>query len=95
MHIAIGGMPAYREGDQPVRSAASAGAGGGGRRERSPCGEPPAAEALVPTRPTSGARLVTAASPAERWALGVELMAHRPDVLHSPDFIPPAFGAPP
>jgi glycosyltransferase involved in cell wall biosynthesis len=29
----------------------------------------------------------------ERWALGVELMAHRLDLYHSPDFIPPAFGA--
>ncbi|MCA9973580.1 MAG: glycosyltransferase family 4 protein [Anaerolineales bacterium] len=29
----------------------------------------------------------------EKWALGVELLPHRLDVLHSPDFIPPAFGA--
>jgi len=29
----------------------------------------------------------------ERWALGVELLPHRLDLLHSPDFIPPAFGA--
>jgi glycosyltransferase involved in cell wall biosynthesis len=29
----------------------------------------------------------------ERWALGVELLRHRLDLLHSPDFIPPAFGA--
>jgi glycosyltransferase involved in cell wall biosynthesis len=29
----------------------------------------------------------------ERWALGVELLPRRADVLHSPDFIPPAFGA--
>jgi glycosyltransferase involved in cell wall biosynthesis len=30
--------------------------------------------------------------PLERWALGVELARLRLDVLHSPDFIPPAFG---
>ena len=29
----------------------------------------------------------------ERWALGMELLPHRLDVWHSPDFIPPAFGA--
>ncbi|HQF70971.1 MAG TPA: glycosyltransferase family 1 protein [Promineifilum sp.] len=29
----------------------------------------------------------------ERYALGVELLRHRLDVLHSPDFIPPAGGA--
>ena len=29
----------------------------------------------------------------ERWALGVELLPHRLDLLHSPDFIPPAWGA--
>lgn len=29
----------------------------------------------------------------ERWALGVELLPHRVDLLHAPDFIPPAFGA--
>ncbi|MCA9936451.1 MAG: glycosyltransferase, partial [Anaerolineales bacterium] len=29
----------------------------------------------------------------ERWALGAELLPHRLDVLHSPDFIPPALGA--
>jgi glycosyltransferase involved in cell wall biosynthesis len=29
----------------------------------------------------------------ERWALGLELLPWRADVLHSPDFIPPAFGA--
>lgn len=29
----------------------------------------------------------------ERWALGAELLPHRLDLLHSPDFIPPAFGA--
>jgi glycosyltransferase involved in cell wall biosynthesis len=29
----------------------------------------------------------------ERWALGVELLRHRVDLLHAPDFIPPAFGA--
>lgn len=28
----------------------------------------------------------------ERWALGGELWPHRLDVLHSPDFIPPAWG---
>lgn len=29
----------------------------------------------------------------ERWALGVEIARLRLDLLHSPDFIPPAFGA--
>ena len=29
----------------------------------------------------------------ERWALSAELTRHRLDVFHSPDFIPPAFGA--
>lgn len=29
----------------------------------------------------------------ERWALGAELFRHQLDLLHSPDFIPPAFGA--
>lgn len=29
----------------------------------------------------------------ERWALGVEILPWRLDLLHSPDFIPPAFGA--
>jgi glycosyltransferase involved in cell wall biosynthesis len=29
----------------------------------------------------------------ERWALGAELLPYRLDLLHSPDFIPPAFGA--
>jgi glycosyltransferase involved in cell wall biosynthesis len=29
----------------------------------------------------------------ERWALAIELLPRRLDVFHSPDFIPPAFGA--
>ena len=29
----------------------------------------------------------------ERWALGIEIAPLRLDLLHSPDFIPPAFGA--
>lgn len=29
----------------------------------------------------------------ERWALSLELLPHRLDVLHSPDFIPPGLGA--
>lgn len=29
----------------------------------------------------------------ERWTLSIELLAHRLDIMHSPDFIPPAFGA--
>jgi glycosyltransferase involved in cell wall biosynthesis len=29
---------------------------------------------------------------AERWSLALEVLPHRLDVLHSPDFIPPAFG---
>lgn len=29
----------------------------------------------------------------ERWALGLELQPHRLDLLHSPDFIPPQWGA--
>ena len=27
----------------------------------------------------------------ERWSLGVELLPHRLDLMHSPDFIPPSF----
>ncbi|MFN2189650.1 MAG: glycosyltransferase family 4 protein, partial [Candidatus Promineifilaceae bacterium] len=30
----------------------------------------------------------------ERWTLGAELYPYRLDLIHSPDFIPPAFGAP-
>jgi hypothetical protein len=30
----------------------------------------------------------------ERWTLGVEVARQRLDLLHCPDFIPPAFGAP-
>lgn len=29
----------------------------------------------------------------ERWSLGLEILPYRLDVMHSPDFIPPAFGA--
>lgn len=29
----------------------------------------------------------------ERWSLGAELLPHHLQVMHSPDFIPPAFGA--
>lgn len=29
----------------------------------------------------------------ERWLLGLELLPHDLDIMHSPDFIPPAFGA--
>jgi len=29
----------------------------------------------------------------ERWSLSAELLPHKLDLLHSPDFIPPAFGA--
>lgn len=29
----------------------------------------------------------------ERWLLGAEVALRRPDLFHSPDFIPPAFGA--
>ncbi len=29
----------------------------------------------------------------ERWTMGAELLPHRLDLLHSPDFVPPAFGA--
>ncbi|UCC53935.1 MAG: glycosyltransferase family 4 protein, partial [Anaerolineaceae bacterium] len=29
----------------------------------------------------------------ERWTLGAEVLPHKLDVLHSPDFIPPSFGA--
>jgi glycosyltransferase involved in cell wall biosynthesis len=29
----------------------------------------------------------------ERWSLAAEVWLHRLDVLHSPDFVPPAFGA--
>lgn len=29
----------------------------------------------------------------ERWLLGLELLPHHLEIMHSPDFIPPAFGA--
>jgi glycosyltransferase involved in cell wall biosynthesis len=29
----------------------------------------------------------------ERWTLGAEILPHALDILHSPDFIPPSFGA--
>jgi glycosyltransferase involved in cell wall biosynthesis len=49
------------------------------------------------TRTLPGGRRIDAWTPChhrlERWALGVELLRHRLDLLHSPDFIPPAFGA--
>ncbi len=48
-------------------------------------------------RTLPGGRRVDAWTPChhrlERWALGAELLRHRLDLLHSPDFIPPAFGA--
>jgi glycosyltransferase involved in cell wall biosynthesis len=48
-------------------------------------------------RTLRGGRRINAWTPChhrlERWALGVELLRHRLDLLHSPDFIPPAFGA--
>lgn len=52
-----------------------------------------------PTRQEAGGnfRRVTMRTPChhrwERWALGVEIAPLRLDLLHSPDFIPPAFGA--
>jgi glycosyltransferase involved in cell wall biosynthesis len=48
-------------------------------------------------RTLPGGRRVDAWTPChhrlERWVLGAELLRHRLDLLHSPDFIPPAFGA--
>ena len=48
-------------------------------------------------RTLAGGRRVNAWTPChhrlERWALGAELLPHRLDLLHSPDFIPPRFGA--
>ncbi len=48
-------------------------------------------------RTLAGGRRVNAWTPShhrlERWALGVELVRHRLDLLHSADFIPPQFGA--
>ena len=48
-------------------------------------------------RTLAGGRRVNAWTPChhrlERWALGGELLPHRLDLLHSPDFIPPRFGA--
>lgn len=49
-------------------------------------------------RPGPNFRCVTTWTPChhrlERWALGVEVSRLGLDLLHSPDFIPPAFGAP-
>ena len=48
-------------------------------------------------RTLAGGRRVNAWTPChhrlERWALGGELLPHRLNLLHSPDFIPPRFGA--
>lgn len=48
-------------------------------------------------RTLSGAARLNVCTPChhrfERWALGVELLPRRLHLLHSPDFIPPAFGA--
>ncbi len=48
-------------------------------------------------RTLAGGRRVNAWTPChhrlERWALGGELLPHRLGLLHSPDFIPPRFGA--
>ncbi|MEA3340652.1 MAG: glycosyltransferase family 1 protein, partial [Chloroflexota bacterium] len=50
----------------------------------------------APPAPGSNFRPVACWTPShhrlERWALGVEAMRLRLDLLHSPDFIPPAFG---
>jgi glycosyltransferase involved in cell wall biosynthesis len=49
-------------------------------------------------RPTGASRFKRASlwtpchHPLERWTLGLELAPRRLDLLHSPDFIPPAFG---
>lgn len=104
MHIAIDArMPAYREGgiSQYVRQLlpALAAVDQANRytvlESRRQCGT------LAPDAPNfRRARLMTPPHHRlERWALGVELalLAQRercrPDILHSPDFIPPASGA--
>jgi len=50
----------------------------------------------IPPTPGPNFRPVACWTPShhrlERWALGVEAMRLRLDLLHSPDFIPPAFG---
>ncbi len=50
----------------------------------------------IPPTPGPSFRPVACRTPPhhrwERWALGVEAMRLRLDLLHSPDFIPPAFG---
>jgi glycosyltransferase involved in cell wall biosynthesis len=50
----------------------------------------------TPSLPTVNFRPVACWTPAhhrlERWALGAEIARLRLDLLHSPDFIPPAFG---
>ncbi len=98
MHIAIDArMPAYREGgiSQYVRQLLPALAAVDGENVYTVLESRRQQDALGPDAPNfRRARLVTPPHHRlERWALGVELMAHRPDVLHSPDFIPPAFGA--
>lgn len=50
---------------------------------------------LTPRSPrfTAGRLLTPPHHRLERWALGTELLPRRLDVLHSPDFVPPAWGA--
>lgn len=98
MHIAIDArMPAYREGgiSQYVRQLLPALAAVDPANRYTILESRKQAGALAPDAPNfRRARLL--APPhhrLERWALGLEMLPHRPDVLHSPDFIPPAFGA--
>lgn len=98
MHIAIDArMPAYREGgiSQYVRQLLPALAAVDGENAYTVLQSRKQQGTLGPHAPNfRHARLLTPPHHRlERWALGVELLARRPDVLHSPDFIPPAFGA--
>jgi glycosyltransferase involved in cell wall biosynthesis len=104
MHIAFDArMPAYREGgiSQYVRQLLPALAAVDGANHYTVLQSRKQPGSLGPTAPNfRHARLLTPPHHRlERWALGLELelwgqlQRRRPDVLHSPDFIPPALGA--
>jgi glycosyltransferase involved in cell wall biosynthesis len=98
MHIAIDArMPAYRQGgiSQYIRHLLPALAAIDQENEYTVLASRRQQGSLAPVAPRfREGRLMTPAHHRwERWALGLEVLARRPDVLHSPDFIPPAFGA--
>lgn len=98
MHIAIDArMPAYRQGgiSQYIRRLLPALAAIDQENDYTVLASRKQEGRLRPAAPNfrEGRLLTPAHHRLERWSLGLEVLARRPDVLHSPDFIPPAFGA--